>query len=115
MARLNANLSRIPPHAFSRMVEIDPAKVAAIQAHLAFGGTVPPVVAVKYDSGYMPIDGHHRLMAAQNLNMTLDAWIVPGPAFERLDCKLRDACSDKRAEDCVFCDGVPALQVANGG
>lgn len=65
-----------------------------------------------YGDEHMPIDGHHRLAAAEKLGLTLDAWVVPGDRFETLDQLCRLDGDDMRAEDCVFCDGVPAMKVA---
>jgi hypothetical protein len=60
----------------------------------------------------MPVDGHHRLRAAQDLDITLDGWVVPGEKFEALDRKCRERMDFERAEDFIMCGGVPALMVA---
>lgn len=113
MRKLIAKRKRIPPHSFFGQHEIDPAKVDAIRLHLKAGGSVPPVVAVQYGTEFMPLDGHHRLLAAEYLGMTLDAWVVDGAKFETLDQQLRAAHHPQRAEDLVTCDGVPAMKVCN--
>jgi hypothetical protein len=99
------------PAKFFAQVEIDPVKVQALVKHLRSNGEVPPVVVVDYDGEYMPLDGHHRLSAAKVLGIHLEAWVVPGEAFEDLDRDCRDN-DNGRAEDHVMCDGVPAMKVA---
>jgi ParB-like chromosome segregation protein Spo0J len=94
------------------VAEIDIAKVDALERHLAAGGSIPPVVVAMYGESAMPIDGHHRLMAAARLRMNIDAWIVSGRAFDALDCRLRDRGDDTRAEDHIMCGNVPAMAVA---
>lgn len=112
MRKLIAQRSKIPPHSFFCQNEIDAAKVDALVDHLRNGGTVPPVVAAKYGDEYMPIDGHHRLSAAERLEMTSDAWTVSGEKFETLDEQCRIAGIKQRAEDLIVCGGVPAMKVA---
>ncbi len=97
---------------FFAQAEIDPSKVAEITAARAAGIPMPPVVAVRYGSSYLPLDGHHRMSADHALGRQTDAWIVEGPAFERLDRYARDLDPAQRAEDLVMCAGVPAMQVA---
>lgn len=113
MRKLKAKLGKIPPNAFFSQHEMDAAKVDALVAHLQSGGTVPPVVVARYGSEHMLIDGHHRLMAAQRLGLTLDAWIVDGEKFETLDQQCQIAGTGARSEDHVTCGGVPALHVAH--
>ena len=110
--RLRANRKLIPPE-FVLVHEVDERKVEAIVAHLRMGGSIPPIVVVDYGSWVMPIDGHHRLYAAQRLSLAVDAWVVKAAAFERLDCDCRnDGDGLNRAEDFVYCGGVPAKAVA---
>ena len=94
------------------VAEIDTAKVDALERHLAAGGSIPPVVVAMYGESAMPIDGHHRLMAAARLGMNIDAWAVSGRAFDSLDCRLRDRGDGTRAEDHIMCGNVPAMAVA---
>lgn len=86
--------------------EMDLGKVAAIQAHLASGGKVPPVVAVTMGVKALPLDGHHRMQAAHNLGLEVDAWTITERQFDRLCMQTHDA------ESYVICGGVPAMQVA---
>lgn len=113
MRKLIAKRQKIPPHSFFSQHEIDLLKVEAIAAHLKAGGSVTPVVAAKYGDEYMPIDGHHRLAAAECLGLSLDAWTVPGTKFEALDQQCRAAHIKERAEDLILCDGIPALKIAD--
>jgi len=108
MNPIHAERRKIDPDFFAQH-EIDWAKVHAIAIHLQKGGTVPPVVAIDYGERFMPLDGHHRMAAHQLLNMMVDAFVVPGPAFDNLEIECP---ADARAEDQVLCDGIPALQVA---
>jgi len=110
--RIDAVRGKIPPHSFFCQAEIDSAKVDALVSHIKAGGKVAPVVAVKYRTEYMPIDGHHRLAAFEELELVADAWLVDGNKFETLDQLVRMDSDNNRAEDFVFCDGVPALKVA---
>ena len=112
MRKLNAKRRWIPPGCFFAQHEIDLDKVYSIECHLRDGGSVPPVVAIRYGAKYLPIDGHHRLTAAARLGYSLKAWVIDGDRFESLDqkCRMRD--DGKRAEDFILCDGVPALAVA---
>jgi len=108
MTPVHAERRKINPLFFAQH-EMDLAKVQAIALHVQTGGTVPPVVAVDYGDRYMPLDGHHRMAAHQLLNMMVDAFVVPGSAFDNLEIECP---ADARAEDHVLCDGIPALQVA---
>jgi ParB-like chromosome segregation protein Spo0J len=86
--------------------EIDQGKVEAIRAHLRAGGSVPPVVVAQYKGFIMPIDGHHRTAAHDAEGLPLDAYVIKGAAYERLTrIHYRDT-------NCIFCDGVAALEVA---
>lgn len=87
--------------------EMDAAKVAAIQAHLASGGEVPPVVAVTMGTRALPLDGHHRMQAAHNLGVEVDAWTITERQFDRLCMQTSDA------EAYIICGGIPAMQVAD--
>lgn len=87
-------------------------KVEDLRAFLRRGGKVPPAVVVLYGDRYMPLDGHHRSSAHAEELMPLDAWVVSGRAFDNLDIVARDCDPPCRAEDLIFCDGVPAMQVA---
>jgi len=86
--------------------EIDWQKVEAIRDHLRSGGNVPPVVVAQYRGFIMPIDGHHRAAAHDLEGLPLDAYVIRGATYERL-CRVH-----YRDTDTVFCDGVPALRVA---
>lgn len=83
-------------------------RVRRLIVHLKAGGRVPPVVVATYAGAALPLDGHHRLTAAHELGMELDAWVVSGGAFDRLCTQVEDA------EAHVFCGGVPAANVAGG-
>lgn len=87
--------------------DIDWAKVASIQAHLASGGQVPPVVAVAMGAKALPLDGHHRMQAAHNLGIEVDAWTITERQFDRLCMHTSDA------ESYITCGGIPAMQVAD--
>lgn len=87
--------------------EMDAAKVAAIQMHLAGGGAVPPVVVVTMGPKALPLDGHHRMQAAHNLGLEVDAWTITERQFDRLCMQTSDA------ESFITCGGVPAMQVAD--
>jgi hypothetical protein len=108
MRRLHATKQRIPPRFFGQN-EVDFAKVEALKAHIAAGGEVPPVVVAQFGEFYMAIDGHHRLTAARDLGVDLEAWVVLGSKFDALDAKCRDHMEGHRAEDFIMCGGVPAL------
>lgn len=111
MRKINAKLTTIAPKFFP-IAEIDRAKVSALVSHMRAGGAVPPVVVVNYGKeGYMPIDGHHRLSAAEALGQDIQAWVVTGRAFEDLDIRCRDEQAG-RAEQYIMCGGVSALDVA---
>jgi hypothetical protein len=105
--RLDAEWRCIPAD-FCAVAFIDGKKVDALVAHLRAGGAVPPPVVVQYGDSFMPLDGHHRLAAAQRLDLEMDAWVVRGRRFEDLDLR----CAPDRAEDFVFCGGVPFRDVA---
>jgi hypothetical protein len=104
--RVNAIRRRIGT-AMAGQHEIDADKVRRLVEHLRSGGELPPVVVAMYADKALPLDGHHRLCAYAEVGQSLvDAWVIPGQAFDRLCARHRDA------ERFVYCDGVPALDVA---
>lgn len=107
--RVNAKREIIQPgYKWSRQVEIDYDKVRAIRAHIRAGGKLPPPVVAVYGDTLLPLDGHHRTIAHDLERLPLEAFTVPGRTFDRLDQGM-----GSRAEDLIFCDGVPAMQVAS--
>lgn len=103
-----AKRQKIAPTFFPQN-EIDPAKVARYALAMERGETFPPVVVVRYGDQYMPIDGHHRLMAAQVARLKeVDAYVVGHRAFENYDLY-----GDERADMAVLCDGIRAMDVAD--
>jgi len=92
---------------FFQQNEIDPAKVANLVRHLRSGGKVPPAVVATYGDKAMPLDGHHRMSAYEEIGWNLEAYVAPGDAFDELCCECRNA------EAFVLCDGVKAMQVAS--
>jgi hypothetical protein len=106
--RVNAKREIIQPgFQWVRQVEIEWAKVEAIRAHLRAGGKVPPAVVAVYARALLPLDGHHRTIAHDQEGLPLDAYTVPGRTFDRLDSRM-----GSRAEELIFCDGVPCMEVA---
>ncbi len=105
---------RVIPSGFgwARQHETDPDKIAALRLHMARGGAVPPVVVVDYGDAVLPLDGHHRTIAASLESLSLDAWVVAGEAFGDLECDIDAHGAEGRAEDYVLCAGVPAMKVA---
>ncbi len=87
---------------------IDRDKVEAIRLHLRAGGKTPPVVMARYGDRLMPIDGHHRTAAHDLEHLPMEAWVISGRTFEWLDRTQND-----RAENCITCNGVPALAFAD--
>jgi hypothetical protein len=112
MKPLHAKRKPVPPHRFFAQHEIDLGKVAAMVRHIRQGKSLPVPVVIQYGDRFMPIDGHHRLSAYQELGLSTEAWCVPGSRFETLDQLCRLEGDGKRAEDFVLCDGIPALKVA---
>jgi hypothetical protein len=106
--RFNAKRETIPTgFGWTRQVEIDPDKVAAIRAHIRAGLPLPPVVVVVYGTTLLPLDGHHRTIAhaLEGLRSTpTPCPAAPSTAWMRA--------SASHAEDFIFCDGVPCMAVA---
>lgn len=106
--RFNAKRETIPTgFGWTRQVEIDPDKVAAIRAHIRAGLPLPPVVVVVYGTTLLPLDGHHRTTAHALEGKALDAYTMPGRTFDRMDEGF-----GAHAEDFIFCDGVPCMAIA---
>jgi hypothetical protein len=89
--------------------EIERAKVDAIKSVLLAGGSVPPVVVALYDDSALPIDGHHRMFAHDELGLEVDAWTITGRAYDRLCTQSRNP------EAHILCGGVLAMDVAKVG
>lgn len=53
------------------------------------GAKFPPVRVVDYDGDFLIIDGHHRIEAASELGLELEAWVVDGEVFEDFDASHR--------------------------
>jgi len=91
---------------FAQQHELDLVKVARLVAHLRAGKSLPPAVVALYGDSALPLDGHHRMEAHAQLGRPVDAWVITGRQFDNLCARHRDA------EAHVFCDGVPAMEVA---
>lgn len=102
---VNATVKTVKPKFFAQH-EMDTAKVQVMVRLLSVGKRLPRPVLVDYGGSYMPLDGHHRMGAHEHLCRDLDAWVVPGEAFDDLCIRVDDA------EAHVMCDGVPAMRIA---
>lgn len=105
MRCLSATVRRVQPDFFAQH-QMDAAKVREIESLLMVGKRFPRPVLVDYGGRYMPLDGHHRMAAHQRIGRDLDAWVVPGKAFDALCTRVDDA------EAHVMCAGVVAMRVA---
>lgn len=104
--KVYAVLKMVQPNFFSQHV-MDEAQVQVILRLIEAGTPLPRPVLVEYGTKYLPLDGHHRMAAYERLGRSVEAGVVPGQAFDRLCMQGLDA------EAWVFCDGIPAMQVAN--
>jgi uncharacterized ParB-like nuclease family protein len=105
MRVLKAIVRTVNPNFFAQH-EMDVAKVRLMERELLTGKSFPRPVLVDYGGSYMPLDGHHRMAAHERLGRELEAWVVPGRAFDALCIRVDDA------EAHVMCDGVAAMHVA---
>lgn len=69
-------------------VMTDPAKVERYAEAMLTGAQFPPIVAAEFDGAFMPIDGHHRLLAAAQAGVACDAWVCSGRAYDRFSCAV---------------------------
>ena len=102
---LHAAIKTVPPAYFAQH-ELDEDKVQSFMNLLSQGKWLPRPVLAEYDGSFMPLDGHHRMQAHCNLRMSLEAWVVPGAAFDELCTRTTNA------EAFVRCGKVKAMQLA---
>lgn len=66
----------------------DPSKVERYANAMMAGDEFPPIVAAEFDGEFIPIDGHHRLLAATAAGIPCDAWVCSGRAYDRFSCEV---------------------------